>query len=360
MIRTYSYKLYNNNHYQKKFDRWVGVCRLTFNTAKELKDYVYKTTGKGISKYDMMKQLPEFKKDFEWIQEVNSQTLQSVIERLYDAYDKFFKGGGYPKWASRKRYKSFKFKQNVKRTDKGFKLPKFGEVKVFNNERTFEGEIKCADLIRKADGLYINVVVEQEDTKKADSQGRVGIDIGISYFCVTSDGVYIDNPKYLEKQLKKLRVEQRSLSRKKKGSKRREKQVKKVLRLHKKVTDARKDFLHKISTQLARGYKDIAIEDLKISKMVRDKDFSKHILDCGWGTFFGMLEYKSNVTRVNPKNTSRECSKCGYVDKNNRKTQSSFKCLSCGHEENADHNAAKVIEGRTFPSSRQRGAVARA
>jgi len=151
--------------------------------------------------------------------------------------------------------------------------------------------------------------------------------MGIKYFCVTSDSEFIDNPKFLTKQLKKLRIEQRKLSRQVKFSNRWQKQVNVISRLHQKVVDARKDFLHKKSTYFATNYSNIAIEDLKITNMVRS-NLSRHISDVSWGAFFDMLEYKANnLVRVHSAYTSQECSKCGHTCKENRVTQSIFNSL---------------------------------
>lgn len=369
MIRTYTYKLYRNERIERKFEEWLGICRYVYNAAKETKDYAYKQ-GVNLSGYDLAKQLTECKKEEElqFIKTVGSQTLQGVIERLDLGYKKFYsdiKKGiktSPPHWAKKGEYKSFRFKQgnvsvtnpqgSLKQTDKGFKLPKFGNVKVHNN-RVINGKIKTANLIRKADGIYLNVVAEVEDKTYCNNDSQVGIDMGIIHFLTTSDAEVIPNPQFLEKQLSKLRIEQRKLARCKKGSNRRKRQVKVVARLHKKVTDARKDFLHKTSTYIATNYSDVVIEDLNIKGMVRS-NLSRHISDVSWGTFFTMLEYKcNNLVKVNPKNTSRECSNCGHTSKDNRLTQSQFKCVSCGHEANADVDAAKVILGRAFPDSTQ-------
>lgn len=345
MIRTYTYKLYRNNKTEAKFNHWLGVCRYVYNAAKETKEVAYKE-GLKLSAYDLSNQLTEAKKALPWISDVNAQTLQGVIEQLDTSYKNFFSGKAkYPKWASKKYWKSFGFKQNIKQTEKGFKLPSFGDIKVFHN-RTLDGKIKTARLIQKADGIYLNVVAEVPDKQYCTNESQVGIDMGIKYFMVTSDGEFVDNPKFLTKQLKKLRVEQRKLSRKFKQDKQQSnnfyKQVNVVTRLHKKVTDARKDFLHKQSTYLAKEYSTVIHEDLKITNMVRS-NLSKHISDVSWGTFFEMLKYKTKVVRVNPAYTSQKCSCCGHVAKENRLTQSIFKCVSCGHEENADLNAAQNI-----------------
>lgn len=354
MIRTYTYKLYPNKRVETKFNKWLGICRYVYNIAKETKEVAYKD-GLKLSGFDLAIQLTEAKKEFPWIAEVNAQTLQGVIEQLNNSYKSFFSGQAkYPKWASKKTWRSFGFKQannSLRQTIKGFVLPKFGEIKVFNN-RVIEGSIKTTRLIKKADGLYLHVTAEVEDKVYCSNENQVGIDMGITFFAVTSDGEFISNPKFLTKQLKKFRIENRKLSRQERFSKRWYKQVDLIAILHKKVVDCRKDFLHKQSTYLATNYSNIAIEDLKITKMVTGK-FSKHIYDVSWGAFFVMLEYKANnLVRVNPAYTSQECSRCGHTCKENRVTQSIFKCVSCGHEDNADVDAAKVILGRAFPNSR--------
>lgn len=111
MIRTYKYKLYNNHGYQRRFTRWIGVCRTIFNTAKETKEFAYQQHGVDLGKYDLIKQLPELKDEFEWMKEVSSQTLQAVIERLDNSFQKFYNGAGYPKWAKKHKYRSFNFNQ---------------------------------------------------------------------------------------------------------------------------------------------------------------------------------------------------------------------------------------------------------
>lgn len=349
MIRTYTYKLYSNKRVESKFNKWLGICRYVYNVAKETKDVSYQS-GLRLSNYDLQKQLAEVKKGLPWIAQVNAQTLTGVMDQLDNTYQNFFSGRTkYPKWASKKTWKSFGFKQcynSLRQTDKGFRLPKFGDVKVFNNY-LIDGQIKTARLIKKANNIYLHVTAEVPNKTYCSNENQVGIDMGIKYFAVTSDGEFIDNPLFLNKQLKKLRVEQRKLSRKfkketKAQSKNFYKQVKVVAKLYKKVTDARKDFLHKQSTYFATNYSTVIHEDLDIKDMVKSK-FSKCINDAGWGTFFAMLSYKTNVVKVNPAYTSQTCSCCGHVDKDNRKSQDKFKCTSCGHKENADFNAAKNI-----------------
>lgn len=341
-MKTYTYKLYNNTTYQKRFDRWIGICRLIYNLAKETKDNSYKL-GVSLSSYDLQKQLPELKREFPFIKQVNSQSLKSVIERLDLSYKKFFAGGGFPKWAKKGKYRSISFKkQGVKETETGFYLPLFGTVKVFNKSVINGHVIKSARLIKEGDGLYLQIVCD-EKIKRADNNQVCAIDMGIKYFLVSSDGDFIDNPRHLNKCLKQLRIENRSLSRKKKGSKSWWRQVDKLKRVYLKIRRVRRDFLHKQSSLLANNYGTIVRENLNVSGMAKCKNLSRHIYDCGWATFFTMLESKTRVIKVNPRDTSRTCPRCKSVHKENRPTQSIFECIECGHADNADANACVNI-----------------
>ena len=352
MIKTFTYKLYKNKRVERKFYQWLGTCRYVYNVAKATKEYAYQA-GVSLSKYDLIKQLPACK-ELDFVKQVNAQTLQSVIEQLDQSFQNFFKkNASYPKWASKHKWRSFGFKQGVRQTEKGFKLPKFGEVSVHNN-REINGSIKTARLIKKADGIYLHITAEVEKpVSKTPNESQVGIDMGTTHFATLSDGTYIANPNLLGKQLRRLRIEQRSLSRKQKGSKRRKRQANVVARLYKQVADARKDFLHKLSTNLSNSYSNIAIEDLNITSMVKDSYLARQITDVSWGSFFQMLDYKAdNLVKVEAKNTSRQCSVCKHISKENRRSQSLFNCVKCQHSENADLNAAKNIEARAFADSR--------
>lgn len=217
-------------------------------------------------------------------------------------------------------------------------------MKVFNKKYKFNGQIRQAKLTKKVDGLYLSIIVETDNIiRENQSDNIVSLDMGISRFITSSDGEVIDNPKHLFKYQKKLRIEQRRLSRKNKKSKNFKRQVKVVAKLHKKVYDTRLDFLHKISTKFANEYSKIVIEDLNIPKMVKNTNIAKHILDCSWGKFFELLGTKTEVVKINPAYSSQECSKCGHICKENRPTQSIFSCVKCKHTANADDDACLVL-----------------
>lgn len=350
---TYKFKLKLTSVQEEKLIRWIGVCRYIYNIAKEARECAYKAHGINWSYYDLCKQLTELRQE-DWIKEIPVHTEQDVLERLEMSFKNFFDGRAkYPKWASKDKYNSITFKSVKQDTHNRVKLPKIGSVKYFAS-REMMGDLKRATIIKEVDGFYICITAKQEVSACHDAQfcenQAIGIDAGISCFAVTSDGEYIENPRFLKTTLPELRRQQRSLSRKKKGGLNRDRQRQKVAKLHQKVSNQRKDFLHKTSTGLVSKSNTIIVENLNIKGMVRSS-LGQAISDVAWGSFQTMLEYKCDrdgrtFLKVNPAYSSQECSVCGHTSKDNRLTQSQFKCVSCGHTANADEDAAKVILGR--------------
>lgn len=338
---TYTFKIKSTPTMVAKFENALNVTRLIYNLAKEVKESAYKK-GVNMSKFDLMYQLPDLKKEFKFITEVNSQTLQLSIDRLYNSYSNFFKGGGYPKWASKKTWKSIVYtNQSIKLKESFAIVSKIGKVKFFKS-RDILGNLKLARIIKRPDGWYLQIVTDHQ-IQKCDNQAEVGIDRGITYLAVTSDGQYFDNIRTTEKYAKQLRIEQRSLSRKKRLSKNWYKQVEAIQKLYLKISRVREDYLHKVSRELANNYQIVYLENLNTSGMIKNNKLSKSISDASWNKLEYLLSYKSNVVKVNPAYTSQDCSNCGNRDKMNRKSQSKFKCTSCGFEMNADENASLNI-----------------
>lgn len=351
IMLTYKRKLKLTKIQEQRISSWIGACRLVYNMGLEIKIASWRNKQQSISCYDLMKQLTEIK-NYDWISDVPAQTLQSPLDRLDKAYKNFFRtyksGGGFPKFKSKKEYKSILFKQDkntIKLKNNKIKLPKIGELKFFKDKSPIIGKIKTATIKIEPTGFFICIVCDEvsKNISNPDESQVIGIDMGVTHFATDSNGNFIENPKHFSKYEKKLRIEGRSLSRKKKGSNRWKKQAKKLSLLHHKIGNVRKDFLHKESTKLAKLYHTVYLEDLKIQNMSKNKNLSKHILDCGWGMFREMLEYKTNVIKINPKYTSQTCNECGEKDAKNRISQSEFVCKSCGHISNADVNAAKNI-----------------
>lgn len=354
-MHTYEFKIKTTNALIEKLENQLNITRLVYNLAKDVKETSF-SKGVRLSKYDLIKQLPELKKEFTWISEVNAQTLQSVIERLDNGYKKFFSDltrgvtTSKPHWAKKRAWSSVEFKQgNVKQgnptlrfeNESVFNLPKIGKIKIFKS-RDVQGNIKLARVVKRVDGWYLQIVTDYIKPK-SESQAEVGIDLGIKHFVTTSDGEYIDSPKPLQKYLKQLRIENRSLSRKKKYSNNWYKQVLKLKKLYLKISRIRKDFLHKISTYLSKMYGVVYAEDLKVSRMILDSRYSRSISDMSWSEFVNLLSYKISVIKVDAKYSSQECNNCGHISKDNRVKQELFKCVQCGHYGNADQEASLTI-----------------
>jgi putative transposase len=317
---------------------------------------MYSKYGKSLSKFDISNELPECKKELTWLKQVHSQVLQDVIERLDKAYKTFFKGGGFPKFAKKNKFKSFAFKQAVKlhsttskRIGKVY-LPKIGEIKYINS-RNFDGKIKRASVIKEHNGWFISFVVEEDNKPLPLSKNEIGIDLGITNFATTSNGEKYYDPKPLKKYTRKLRRIQRSMSRKKKGSKNRKKEVKKLQKIYSKIKNIRQDFQQKLSTQLIRENQTIVVENLKIQNMLKNHKLAKSISDVGWYGFTEQLKYKAkwygrDFEKVNPCNTSKTCSGCGTLNTTLTLDVREWVCTSCGSLHDRDVNAAINILNR--------------
>jgi putative transposase len=369
---TYKRKLKLSKIQEDRLNSWIGTCRFVYNMGLEIKKESWKNKQMNVSAYDLMKQLTEIK-DYDWVKDVPAQCLQNSLERLDRSYKNFYRtikiGGGFPKFKSKKIYKSIVFKQgNLKQnhalielvSKNTIKLPKIGQLTFFKDKTLIIGKIKTVTIIKEPTGYFICIVCDEvsKNISNTNESQVIGIDMGIANFCVDSNGDLIQNPKHFKIYEAKLRIENRSLARKKRLSNRWKKQVKKLGLLHHKIVNVRKDFLHKESTKMAKKYHTIYLEDLNIKNMSKNKNISKHILDCGWGMFRTMLEYKTNVFRVNPKYTSQTCSECGKKDAKSRLSQSEFVCSGCGHISHADINASKNIMSKGIALNRKREALA--
>lgn len=369
-IKTYHYKLKPSITQEIELNRWLGTCRFLYNIALEYKIMLYNQFKKIISKYDLIKELVEAKKveSFEWIKEVPSQTLQAVIERLDNSFERFFKlDAGFPKFAKKHKYKSFLIKQGVEVWGNYIKLPKIGLIKFFNS-RSIESKIKTATIRKEADGWYISVVFEDEIQELEPIEKEVGIDVGLKYFIVTSNDEKIENPKIYRKYQDELRLLQRKFSRSKKGSNNRKKLVNKISRLHQKIANVRKDFLNKVSTKLINENQVIVVENLQIKNLVRRPKpvsnekgngfkpnnaktkggLNKSILDTAWGMFCNMLDYKAKwygriFVKVAPNYTSRDCNNCGFRLENLTLKIREWICPKCNITHDRDVNASKNI-----------------
>jgi len=348
---TYKRKLILNKAQEHRINSWCSVCRLVYNMGLEIKIAAWRNKQESVHKFELMRQLKDIK-DIDWIADVQSQSLQNVIERLDASYQNFFKGGGFPKWANKKKYNSILLKSAVV-FGNTVKLPKIGSLKMFKDAE-IKGTIKTATIIKEVTGYFICITTDAtKDIQNQDESQVVGLDMGIAFLYVDSNGQFVNNPKHYKRYERKLRIENRSLARKKKGSNSWEKQSHRLALLHHKIGNVRRDFLHKESTKIAKASHIVVLEDLNVSGMKRS-NLGKRISDAGWATFRTMLEYKTHVIAINPRFTSQTCNDCGAKDKKSRISQSKFVCTSCGVESNSDFNAAKNILSKGIALNRKR------
>jgi putative transposase len=292
---------------------------------------------------------------------IYSQVAQDVLRRLDKAFQNFFrrvkngeKKAGYPRFQGKNRYDSFTYPQTGFKIEDGkLHLSKIGAIRIFQH-REIVGKIKTCTIKRDGDQWHTSFSVELPDVEKKEIKTSVGVDVGISTLATLSDGTEIENPKTLNKYDSKLRKAQRDLSRKKKGSSNRNKQRSKVVRIHRKIRNTRKDCLHKASRILADTYDQIIFEDLQIKNMVKNHHLARSIHDASWGMLISFTTYKAEeaggiVELVNPRNTSKQCSVCGCIQPMPL-SQRTYRCPDCGAVIGRDHNAAINMLNKHVPA----------
>ena len=353
---TFKYRLYPTPAQEKWMFNTLAVCRHFYNMCLEDRKLAYELEGRSVSQYDQVKQSRLYRQTFPQAKAVFSQTLQSVAVDLSKAFDAFFRRvnngetPGYPRFKNRMSFHSFNFPQfgvGAKLDGRRLKLFGIGRVRV-RWHRPIEGDIKTVRIVYQAGQWDACFICEVADKPELPKTGRcIGIDVGITALLTTSEGAKVENPKHYRAAQKKLRVVQRALSRKKKGSKNRRKALRTVQRQQMHTANQRRDMLHKLSTTLILTCDGVALEDLAIRNMVRNHHLSKSILDSGWGMFKHYLTYKAasagrEIGLVNPAYTSQCCSNCGTGFQDFDLSTRWVEC-ACGLSLDRDHNAAMNI-----------------
>ena len=303
MLRVVKIRLYPNTEQKQLLEQSFGNCRWLWNYSLNLMNKTYKNTGKGLSGYEVKKLIPSLKKEHEWLKLTYSQCLQQVCLNLGLAFNNFFeKRTKYPRFKSKNGKQSIQYPQNVTVLKNSLKLPKIGVVKAIIH-RLVEGKIKTVTVSKNQCHQYFASVlfeVPQEKPELTTEGKAVGIDVGLTHFAITSDGLKYDNPKFLNKHERNLKRKQQQLCRKEKGSKNRNKARKKVARVHRKITNCREDFLHKLSRRIVDENQVIVVENLNIKGMMKNHCVAtsretslQAIGQVGWGMFMTMLKYKA-------------------------------------------------------------------
>jgi putative transposase len=358
--RQYNYRLHERFSWWDDNRNPINACPLNtpIPQLRDQPDY-----------YSQQNDLINTKELFPEYKQIHSQVLQDCVKRVNLACERWLKADqsgkrlGRPRFKGKGRYRSFTYPQMKQNCieDRKINLPKIGKVKIILHRPIPEGfKIKTATVIRKADGYYVSLSLEDKTIPDFTSDvnptldNTLGIDMGLKSFLVTSDGEEIDIPKYYRKSERRLRTLQKRLSRRQKGSKRRGKAVSAVAKQHKKVADKRRDFHHKTANKLVEKAEVIAHEKLNIKGLARTR-MSKSINDAGWGQFLTILAFKAGkagqlTVAVNPNGTTIECSECGErVPKT--LSQRVHICPNCKTVLGRDENAARNVKYRAVGHS---------
>jgi putative transposase len=354
IFKSFKFRIYPNKKQEILLAKHFGANRFVFNYyLNKRKESYLSVDKKFLNYYDNANDLTQLKKneDYIWLKEINSQSLQSGLRNLDTSYNRFFrKQTKFPRYKSKYNKQSFKIPQNVSIKDNKLSIPKFKEGIKINLHQEIEGKIIFATISKSTtDKYYVSITCEVQYQPFKKTGSKIGIDTGIKDLAILSDGTTYKNIRSLKNNLKKLKYEQRQLSKKVKGSSSRNKQRKNLTLIHEKITNIRKDYLHKVTTEIIKSHDVICVEDLSVKNMMKNHRLAQAFADVSLGSFYTMLEYKANwndkqyvkIDRYFP--SSKMCSNCGWINQNLTLKDREWKCPSCGEHHDRDFNASKNI-----------------
>ena len=359
-LQAFKYELRPDGQQERQMRRFAGSCRFVFNKALALQKERHEQGEKKLGYAALCKALTGWKVQPEtlWLSDTPSQALQQALKNLERAYKNFFdKRADFPRFKKKGQSDSFRYPQGIKldQANSRIFLPKLGWIR-YRNSRDVLGVVKNATISQSCGKWFVSIQTEREVEQRIPNGEAVGVDMGIARFATLSDGSHIEPLNSFKKHQQRLARYQRAMSHKQKFSNNWKKAKARLQRIHARIANVRRDFLHKATTTISQNHAMIAIEDLQVSNMsksaagttekpgkqVRAKSgLNKSILDQGWFEFRRQLEYKmawrgGYVIAVPPQYTSQTCPCCGRVSKDNRQSQARFECVDCGFEGNAD------------------------
>lgn len=360
--KAFKYRIYPNKATVSRLDQWNSILKCLWNLANEQRIIGHgRSQGEKIypSFFSQDKELTHLRKEFSWMNDVPRHVANMLLQQLDTAWDRCLqKISLAPKWKKKLDYLSFTEFDHLQfhiRSNRRLKFPKLPPIPIVIS-RPLEGKPKSCTIKRDGDQWFASIVCEVDiPDPETRTEPRIGIDRGIRNVIADSDGRLVENPKFLNKALKKLARAQRSVSRKVKGSNNREKAKNRVSRIHRTIRRQRDHFIHVESSRYAKSHGTVVLEKLETDNMIRvGGGLSRNIGDSGWGMFAQFLEYKLKwsggiLGKVNPAYTSQTCAACDHVDRASR-CGDRFKCTKCGHADHADTNGAKIVLARWSPA----------
>ncbi|MGY6773075.1 RNA-guided endonuclease InsQ/TnpB family protein [Gallibacterium sp. ZY190522] len=367
--KAFKFEIMPNGEQSRKIKQFCGCCRFVFNRALAWQNEQYEQDNSFKFSYTKIANLlPQWKKELVWLKECHSQVLQQSLKDLETAFKNFFQQrADFPKFKKKGVKESFRFPQGCKLEQQNSRiwLPKIGWVR-YRNSREVIGEIKNVTVSQKCGRFFVSIQTEFESQIPVHKGGELGIDMGVARFATLSNGEFFEPLNAFKTYKGKLAKLQKRLKNKVKFSQNWQKLKAKIAKLHHKIANCRKDFLHKISTQISKNHAMIYIEDLQVANMSKSakgtaeqhgknvaakSGLNRAILDQSWFEFRRQLDYKTQwqggfLVDVPPQNSSRTCPCCGHISKENRQTQAHFECQQCGYRENADVVGAMNVLAR--------------